>query len=596
MPDGQRLTATVTASAGSLPDGGAGFKPTLNFVVGACASSLNCVAGTSAASGAGETTTTWDNFTGAAQSVLLIVDTTTSVPAGSFSLSVATATVTRPPGDVCANVGPAITTDTSRMGETLVGYGNEWSGATLDTNCTFLGGPDRVYAVTVQPGMRLTALASSTTANLAISIVDGPAAACLASPVVCAVSTDANGTGVAETVKFDNTTAAATTVFVIIDRTSGTLATDTFDLGISMTTAPATLPGGETCAAPAMVGANTTVLSTTTGLMNDFVFADVGSCQGTSTTSTAPDAVFQTTIPPNSRLTVSATAAWDLVLNVIASPAATCGTGMGAGIVCLGGVDSNSSGTESLVVSNPSTTTGLVVYILVDGYSTGVGAFELTTSTAVIPPPAYAKTTPAQACVTLAGSTDLLGAATTPVIGDDVVSATLALPFVFSFFATPVTHFAASSNGLVQFFTSAVGSGSSAYNNAAISTTATPNGFAAPFWDDLVPSASTAPSTVVRMQTTGTAPNRKLIVEWFDASFSGNVERLRFQLHAYETTNVIEFHYCSLVSNTGGSLTRPFGSEATVGVENAAGTEGVQHSFNTAASVNTTTALRFTPQ
>ena len=69
---------------------------------------------------------------------------------------------------------------------------------------------------------------------------------------------------------------------------------------------------------------------------------------------------------------------------------------------------------------------------------------------------------------------------------------------------------------------------------------------------------------------------------------------MNFQVKLFETTNVVEFHYCSLDPGTG-LATAVSGSGATIGLENTAGTEGVQHSFNTANSVNTTDALRFTP-
>ena len=50
------------------------------------------------------------------------------------------------------------------------------------------------------------------------------------------------------------------------------------------------------------------------------------------------------------------------------------------------------------------------------------------------------------------------------------------------------------------------------------------------------------------------------------------------------------------MASLGGSEARTTGSLATVGVENADGTVGVQHSYNAATSVATGTGLRFTPQ
>jgi hypothetical protein len=112
----------------------------------------------------------------------------------------------------------------------------------------------------------------------------------------------------------------------------------------------------------------------------------------------------------------------------------------------------------------------------------------------------------------------------------------------------------------------------------------------APFWDDL----RSVTTTQVRTQLFGSGSTRHQTIEWFDSTFSGSAERLQFQVKIYETTNVIEFHYCSLVAN-GGSATRILGDSASVGVEDGAGTAGVQHSFDTANSVSTANALRFTP-
>ncbi len=735
VPDGMRLTATVTASSSILADGGTafGFQPTLNFVVGACASSLTCTTGTAASATSGTTTTTYDNVSGGSQSVLLVVDTPTSAPSGTYTLTTSVDVLNLPVGDICSNVAAPISTNTMLTGQTLVGYTNHFTTGTANTNCTFNNGPDRVYAVTVGAGSRLTLLGNSTTANLAISVVDGAAAACVANPVVCASSVDSNSSTGAETAVFNNATTASKTVLVIVDRSSGTLATDTFDLGISLalippapandncaaataltftgntvtvtsdtteatngnmtgdaaptcsssaissgrdvvysytlaaaqnvtitvtptsppatttfapvvyvrnncadatapnqvgcvanfsstqhvlsltqaagtyfiwvdgsgnsagpfsmqvtTSAPTpTIAGGETCAAPVVISNNTTFNSTTTGLTNDFAFVDTGLCQGsTATTSTAPDAVFQTSIPANSTLTVSTTATWDRILNVVAAPATNCGAaGTGAGIVCLAGSDSSP---ETVTVSNTSTS-AIDVFIILDGWSAGEGAFQMTTSTAVIPPPGYTKTTVNQACDTLATPTALLSSATTPAIGDDVLSASTALPFAFSFFGTTVANYRVSSNGNLQFFAT-TGAGSSQFTNVAIPSTTVPNGFVAPFWDDLTAVATTQ----VRTQIFGSGSTRHMTVEWFDSTFSGSAERLQFQVKVYETTNVIEFHYCSLVANAG-SATRILGNSATVGVENLAGSAGVQHSFNTASSVNTTAALRFTP-
>jgi hypothetical protein len=497
---------------------------------------------------------------------------------------------------VCSNVGTAITANTTLTGETMVGYSSHYGTGTVDTGCTFLGGPDRVYAVTVPANSRLTATGSSATANLILNVVDGPASACMANPVVCAASADNTGTGGSEVVRFDNATASAKTVLLIVDRYTATLANDTFDLTIGLGALPPVVAGGETCAAPAVISNNTTIYSTTVGMMNDLAFVDTGKCQGaTSATSVAPDAVFQTTIPANSSLTVATTGSWDRTLNVVAAPAANCGTGMGTGIVCLAGSDVSP---ETVTVENP-TGAPITVLILIDGWSTGSGSFEMTTSTAPIVN--YTKTIITSACQDMTAGTALAG-----TIGDDVTSLVTPLPsgFAFTFYGVPMTHFSASSNGFAQLWSSSTANPSSANSNSTIPTNSTPNSLLAVFWDDLIDVTGSSVKTLV----TGTAPNRRFTIEWADFSFydaagGPKLERLTFQAQLVETSNVVEFHYCKLAANGSAAPTLPTGAKATVGIENHTGSGGSLHLFDgldgampgVATTVTTTNGLRFTP-
>ena len=89
-----------------------------------------------------------------------------------------------------------------------------------------------------------------------------------------------------------------------------------------------------------------------------------------------------------------------------------------------------------------------------------------------------------------------------------------------------------------------------------------------------------------------------LTVEWFDTAQyvagAPGLERLTFQVQLYETTNVVEFHYCTLNANgaTSGFVT---GNSATVGIEALNGTSGTQHSSNQMNAINTMSGIRFTP-
>jgi len=192
----------------------------------------------------------------------------------------------------------------------------------------------------------------------------------------------------------------------------------------------------------------------------------------------------------------------------------------------------------------------------------------------------YIKTTIAAACVDMSAAPEL----TTPD-DDDGVSTRAALPFALTFFGTAMSHFQVSTNGLFGVFPADSGSiGTLAANSTTVPSTTAPNGYIAPFWDDL-------DGMTISTLTTGTAGSRVFVIQW-NGNIYDIVAPVRFQAQIRETTGVIEFHYCA----ASGSATRTSGSEATISLENAAGTVGIAHSINTGSSVTPgTTALRFTP-
>lgn len=199
------------------------------------------------------------------------------------------------------------------------------------------------------------------------------------------------------------------------------------------------------------------------------------------------------------------------------------------------------------------------------------------------PPTPYAQTTLAATCDTLGDGTSVAGAN-----GDDESSAKLPLPFAFKYFGAPVTQYSMTSNGFAQLWDGPSGGASKTPDNSAIPASGAPNGMVAPFWDDLVPMFSEA-----RAGTLGTAPNRRFVVSWVHWTIKGETStRLTFQAKFFETTNVIEFHYCAMAPDGNARAT---GSSATIGLQNLAGTAGVQISLNTAGAAPTGRALRFAP-
>ena len=144
--------------------------------------------------------------------------------------------------------------------------------------------------------------------------------------------------------------------------------------------------------------------------------------------------------------------------------------------------------------------------------------------------------------------------------GDDVARGPFPIGFPFGFFGNTYTEFHINSNGQVLF-----GEGSNRYSNAAIPTAATPNNFIAAFWDDLV-----CPELGgLYYQTFGDAPHRYTVIQWQNARALGSTSSLTFQVILHEGTSDIVLQYRAL------SGTKSDGASATVGLENAAGNEGV---------------------
>jgi subtilisin family serine protease len=132
------------------------------------------------------------------------------------------------------------------------------------------------------------------------------------------------------------------------------------------------------------------------------------------------------------------------------------------------------------------------------------------------------------------------------------------LGFNFNFYGNPKTQIYVSSNGLLLFGTLS----SNIFTNSAIPNTAIPNEFIAPFWDDL---DGRTQGTVHYKQD-----GNKFIVQftnWQKYSATGS---LTFQIVLYSTGRIM-FYY----ENMNATL-----NSATVGIENAAGNDGLQIAYN----------------
>lgn len=207
IPAGERMTVTVTPSST--------FDPAVSFVVGAATAcvgtSAMCAASIDVGNAGDAETLSWTNASQSAVSGYLVIDDYSATATnGSYRLDVSTA----PPamGDSCATPIPATSgTSVTRTPSTFL---NDYEGA--GTGCfTPSTGPDFVLSYVV-PNDRSLTVTATPASGLDVSINFATSTAACGSRT-CVAGTNTGGTGLAETIGWNNTTGAAVTVFVIVD-------------------------------------------------------------------------------------------------------------------------------------------------------------------------------------------------------------------------------------------------------------------------------------------------------------------------------------------------------------------------------------------
>lgn len=144
------------------------------------------------------------------------------------------------------------------------------------------------------------------------------------------------------------------------------------------------------------------------------------------------------------------------------------------------------------------------------------------------------------------------------------------LPFPLPLYGRTYGQAWIGTNGTVSF-----GGNNTADVNGDIPSTATPNAALYPFWDDLVVGPAGSGSGVFT-SVTGAAPHRSYVIEWREVShWSAQADKFSFSASIGED-GTVSYAY----KGTGGIGIRG-GSSATVGVENASGTDAFKYSFNT---------------
>jgi len=143
---------------------------------------------------------------------------------------------------------------------------------------------------------------------------------------------------------------------------------------------------------------------------------------------------------------------------------------------------------------------------------------------------------------------------------DDDLSAALPIGFNFNFFGTSYNQFYISSNGFISFSVEPNG----CCTGQALPDANAPNNLIAFAWEDIDPGNGGQPTqNLVQYETLGTAPNRILVVEFFNVDHYATGDQITVQTILYESSNIIEVHTTDMPSD---------GGNHTQGIENAAGT------------------------
>lgn len=252
-----------------------------------------------------------------------------------------------------------------------------------------------------------------------------------------------------------------------------------------------------------------------------------------------------------------------------------------ASMTCLASSATMPTGGDSARITwvNPGAARDVIVLVSSTGAAAD-GVADITTALGVTP---YRVTTIAGACDTLPAPTVVAGA-----VGDDVGTASTPLPVTFRYFGAAMASWSVSTNGYLQVWPSA-GMSSGALGVVELPAAGAPASMIAPFWDDLEVDSGVGS---VRSQVVATGA-RHLTVEWSNIRFccgGGTPDRVTFQAKLFETTNVIEFHYCALSATP-----RASGGNASIGIQDATSTQGISWAIRRAGAANISTGVRFTP-
>ena len=160
---------------------------------------------------------------------------------------------------------------------------------------------------------------------------------------------------------------------------------------------------------------------------------------------------------------------------------------------------------------------------------------------------------------------------------DDTLT-TVTLPFSFKFYGNSYSTVYVSDNGYVTFNTCC-----SAYYASPIPAGGSPQNFIAAYWSDWLPSKG---GTFAR-QISGTPGDYVFTVEYNDiVSWSAGNYKGTFQVKLFQASGCIQILILNAQGNMGGY-------PAAIGIENAAGNDGIQYGFASPAMPKSNTIVQF---
>ncbi|MBI3448669.1 MAG: FG-GAP repeat protein [Acidobacteria bacterium] len=174
-----------------------------------------------------------------------------------------------------------------------------------------------------------------------------------------------------------------------------------------------------------------------------------------------------------------------------------------------------------------------------------------------------------------------------PLACDDC-SIPIPIGFTFPFYGERFSTLYVGSNGLVSF--APIDNLASAVPLCMPAVSAN-RLLIAPYWDDLNPGAG-APGSGVFAMMQGTAPNRRLTIEWKDVPHKPAVGAATFEATLFEASGQILFQYQDADFGSAGF---DHGASAVTGVMNRTGAHGVAASCFSAGSVPDVSAARLVP-